>query len=143
MARIRQVYPRVVLDPIATHDGTPAVAIYRIQSDTPSAIDGAKLPLFSYQLYDVSPHAASKVHAMSVAILIHEGDYSQTLRDPQRIDVYSFPLPAEISEEGRIAKCITHQRAEPAARMKTGKARLLYARDLLQAGLSTGSLYDR
>ena len=133
----RQVFPRDVLDPIHTHDGTPATAIYRIDSDT------IKCPLFSYQLYDISPHTSSKVHAMSVAVLVHEGTIAKRGRNdrhPQRIDVYSFPLPGDMSQDERVAKCIAHQRAEIAARMKSGKIDFFMQGTFLEMVINASSL---
>jgi hypothetical protein len=117
MARTRVVKPKVVIDPIHTHDSIPAVAIYIVDSET------IKCPLFSYQVYDVSPHQPSKTHAMTVAVQLHEGTIEKRRRNyefPQRIDVYSFPLQFDYPEDEKVALCIKHQRAEIDARMKSG-----------------------
>lgn len=119
---VRQAFPKIIIDPIRTHDSTPAATIYRAMLNAINT-GTITLPLFSYQFYDISPHTPSGLHAMTVALFLHEGTIHNRNLDyqfPQRIDVYSFPLPAEMSEENRVEKCIAHQRAELGARMKTG-----------------------
>ncbi|KAH8589518.1 hypothetical protein B0O99DRAFT_745947 [Bisporella sp. PMI_857] len=118
MARTRITKPKVVIDPIRTHDLIPAVAIYTVADSEP-----IKCPLFSYQVYDVSPHQPSSTRAMTVAVQLHEGTIGQRGRNPeipQRIDVYSFPMPFDCTEDDKAVLCISHQRAEIDARMKSG-----------------------
>lgn len=60
---------------------------------------------------------------MTVAVQLHEGTIEKRGRNsefPQRIDVYSFPLPFDCTEDEKAALCIKHQRAEIDARMKSG-----------------------
>ncbi|KAI1352292.1 hypothetical protein F5Y01DRAFT_280462 [Xylaria sp. FL0043] len=76
-------------------------------------------PEWSIQIYDTTPQSDDRVYLKVLAEALHretrEGRGAMGCGAPDRFDVWGMPLPTEMSDEERVARCRAHQQAEIAS----------------------------
>ncbi|TAQ88387.1 hypothetical protein B7494_g3321 [Chlorociboria aeruginascens] len=132
----RQEHLEDKVEHTSTHDGTFCSTVHR------NNLAEAQAPIQIYNTTLLSDDKAeTQAHLDWLAIKIQKATYDD--RDigysnkEDRLDVYAFPLPANMSQEEKIKKCISHQISEIAARNATGKV------EYLISGTYTEGLYKR
>ncbi|KAF4938573.1 hypothetical protein K4K60_003869 [Colletotrichum sp. SAR11_57] len=123
----KKVYPRTIVEEAPSHDGKPCYAAWEMietDPDTQTPPDASNRPKWSIQIYETTPAAGDREYIKGIAKKIEE----KTRRDrdrreaPNRIDIHGFPLPADLPEADRVARCVAHHRAEVAMRNASGTA---------------------
>ncbi|KAI0429382.1 hypothetical protein F5Y09DRAFT_310404 [Xylaria sp. FL1042] len=124
--RIREHY---VVEEAPSHDDrTPCITawirveIVRVPEGWPASdfpVDDTR-PEWSIQIYDTTSQSDNRDHLRALAEMLHretrEEREASGREAPDRIDVWGMPLPADMSDEERVARCKAHQQAEIASR---------------------------
>ncbi|KAI1272737.1 hypothetical protein F5Y07DRAFT_403103 [Xylaria sp. FL0933] len=120
---------RYVVEDAPSHDDqTPCVTAWRQAvnvrihegwSASDYSIEDTR-PQWSIQIYDTTPQSNDRVYLKVLAEMLHretrEEREAMGREEPDRIDVWGMPLPVDMSDEERVARCRAHQQAEIAAR---------------------------
>ncbi|KAI1401692.1 hypothetical protein F4819DRAFT_315932 [Hypoxylon fuscum] len=127
-----KVHSKTIVEEAPSHDDdTPCFTAWTLWRKFHKSLKNhpnlaSKRPKWSIQVYDTTPGPRNTDHLRSLAKMLHETTWearSVMGRDsPDRIDIYGLALPAEMPEIPRVERCVEHQKAEIAARNRTGKS---------------------
>ncbi|KAI1365679.1 hypothetical protein F5Y08DRAFT_303377 [Xylaria arbuscula] len=81
---------------------------------------GDTRPMWSIQVYDTTPHSDNREHLGALVEMLHrdtkEVRYASGRDERDRVDVWGMPLPIDMPDEERVARCKAHMQAEIVAR---------------------------